>query len=70
VRGVDWLILLIGESACALSQGLLAAVLLVVFLRRWYHMPVAKKPHQALKPLQRVKVAMTVAPDEQGRWPL
>jgi hypothetical protein len=33
-------------------------------------MPVAKKPHQALKPLQRVKVAMTVAPDEQGRWPL
>ena len=38
--------------------------------QQWYHMPDRRRPHKALRPLKRVKVAMTVAPDADGRWPL
>lgn len=38
--------------------------------QQWYHMPDLRRRHRALRPLTRVKVAMTVAPDAQGRWPL
>eukprot|EP00750_Incisomonas_marina_P002554 INCI12424.1.p1 GENE.INCI12424.1~~INCI12424.1.p1 ORF type:complete len:200 (-),score=28.90 INCI12424.1:838-1437(-) len=38
--------------------------------QQWYHMPDFRRRHRALRPLTRVKVAMTVAPDAQGRWPL
>ena len=30
--------------------------------QQWYHMPDRKKPHKPLRPLRRIKVAMTTAP--------
>jgi alkylated DNA repair dioxygenase AlkB len=42
-----------------------------IVYQQWYHMPGARKSqHKPLLPLKRIKVAMTVAEDAQGRWPL